>query len=121
MLLVRSNPADDSFDFGSPMKSALQICLPTILITASVLLPAGATAMSFASELKLPGLVAQMRPLKPGLPPRPLVPGKSSSTAPTTIRYSQSAGASNIVLPAILLGLPTIVIVALIIRSMRGD
>ena len=103
------------------MKSALQICLPTILITASVLLPVGATAMSIASELKLPGLVAQIRPLKPGLPPRPLVPGKSSSTAPTTIRYSQSAWASNMVLPAILLGLPTIVIVALIIRSMRGD
>ena len=121
MLLVRSNPADDSFAFGGPMKSALQICLPTILITASVLLPVGATAMSIASELKLPGLVAQMRPLKRGLPPRPLVPGKSSSTAPTTIRYSQSAWASNMVLPAILLGLPTIVIVALIIRSMRGD
>ena len=103
------------------MKSALQICLPTILITASVLLPVGATAMSIASELKLPGLVTQLRPLKPGFPPRPLVPGKSSSTAPTTIRYSQSAWAGNMVLPAILLGLPTILIVALIIRSMRGD
>ena len=103
------------------MKSALQICLLTILITASVFLPVGATAMSISSELKLSGVMAQMRPLKPGLPPRPLVPGKSSATAPTTIRYSQSAQAGNMVLPAILLGLPTIVIVALIIRSMIGD
>lgn len=103
------------------MKSALQICLPTILITASVFFPVGATAMSVSSELRFPGVVAQIRPLKPGLPPRPLVPGTSSSTAPTTIRYSQSAWAGNMVLPAILLGLPTIVIVALIIRSMKGD
>ena len=103
------------------MKSALQICLLTILITASVFFPVGATAMSVSSELRFPGVVAQIRPLKPGFPPRPLVLGKSSSSAPTTIRYSQSAWAGNMVLPAILLGLPTIVIVALIIRSMRGD
>jgi len=103
------------------MKSALQICVPTILITACVFFPAGATAMFVSSELKLPVVVAQMRPLKPGLPPQPIVPGKSSSTAPTTIRYSQSAWAGNMVLPAILFGLPTIVILALIIRSMKGD
>jgi len=103
------------------MKSALQISLLIVFITAGVLLPVGATAMSVSSELRFPGVVAQMRPLKPGFPPRPLVPGKSSSAAPTTIRYSQSAWAGNMVLPAILLGLPTIVIVALIIRSMRGD
>jgi hypothetical protein len=103
------------------MKSVLQIRLPTILITACVFFPVGATAMSVSSELKFPVVVAQMRPLKPGFPPRPLVPGKSSSTAPTTIRYSQSAWAANMVMPAIWLGLPTIVIIALIIRSMRGD
>ena len=103
------------------MKSALQICLPTILITASVFFPVGATATSISSEMKLPAVMAQMRPLKPGFPPRPMVPGKSSSTAPTTIRYSQSAWAANMVVPAIWLGLPTIVIIALIIRSMRGD
>ena len=102
------------------MSKAPRILLATVL-ASSVFLPVGATAMSISSELKFPGVVAQMRPLKPGFPPRPLVPGKSSSTAPTTIRYSQSAQAGNMVLPAILLGLPTIVIVALIIRSMRGD
>jgi len=103
------------------MKSALQISLLIVFITASALLPVGATGMSIASELNLPGIVAQMRPLKPGFPPRPLVPGKSSPTTPTTIRYSQSAWAGNMVLPAILLGLPTIVIIALIVRSMKGD
>lgn len=103
------------------MKKALLICLPTVLITASVLFPVGATAMSVSSELKIPSVMAQMRPLKPGFPLRPLVPGKSSPTTPTTIRYSQSARAGNMVLPAILLGLPIIVIVALIIRSMKND
>ena len=38
-----------------------------------------------------------------------------------TIRYSGSAQASNMILPAILLGLPSIVILALIIRAMKGD
>lgn len=103
------------------MKKHGGIYLLIVLSAASVCLPASATAISVSSELKLPGVIAQMRPLKPGFPPRPLVPGKSSTSAPTTIRYSQSAWAGNMVLPAILLGLPTIVIVALIIRSMRGD
>lgn len=103
------------------MIKALLRLLVAPIFAASILLPVGATAMSVSSEFNLPGFVAQMRPLKPGFPPRPLVPGKSSSAAPTTIRYSQSAWAGNMVLPAILLGLPTIVIVALIIRSMRGD
>lgn len=102
------------------MSKAPRTLLATIL-ASSVFFPVGANAMSISSELKLPSLIAQMRPLKPGFPPRPLVPGKSSSTAPTAIRYSQSAWAGNMVLPAILLGLPTIVIVALIIRSMKSD
>lgn len=103
------------------MIKALHRLLVAPIFAASILLPVGATAMSVSSELRFPGVVAQIRPLKPGFPPRPLVPGKSSSSAPTAIRYSQSAWAGNMVLPAILLGLPTIVIVALIIRSMRGD
>jgi hypothetical protein len=45
----------------------------------------------------------------------------ASSSEPQTIRYSPSAQASNMVLPAILLGLPSIVILALIIRAMKGD
>lgn len=38
-----------------------------------------------------------------------------------TIRYSGSAQASNMILPAILLGLPSILILALIIRAIKGD
>ena len=68
---------------------------------------------------------SQARPLRPGLPPRaPLFPRKEPTTSSgqtTTVRYSQSAWAGNMVLPAIWLGLPTIVILALIIRSMKGD
>jgi outer membrane lipoprotein-sorting protein len=45
----------------------------------------------------------------------------ASTTATQTIRYSGSAQASNMVVPAILLGLPSIVILALIIRAMKGD
>ena len=45
----------------------------------------------------------------------------ASSSEPQTIRYSPSAQASNMVLPAILLGLPSIVILALIIRAIKGD
>ena len=45
----------------------------------------------------------------------------STSKEARTIRYSGSAQASNMILPAILLGLPSIVILALIIRAMKGD
>jgi hypothetical protein len=83
--------------------------------------PVVAAAVSFPPATSFPSVGVQMRPIKPGMPPRPLLPGRTSSTAPTTVRYSQSAWAGNMVLPAILLGLPTIVIVALIIRSMKGD
>ena len=102
------------------MNKFFRAALPAFLVAFYIFAPATALAMSVHSS-SFPKASVQMRPLKPGFPPRPLVPGKSSSTAPTTIRYSQSAWASNMVLPAILLGLPTIVIVALIIRSMRGD
>ena len=40
----------------------------SVLSVASACLPADATAMSFFSELKLPGVMAQMRPLKPNAP-----------------------------------------------------
>lgn len=103
------------------MKALLRACLLLAVLAALSGVPAVAAAASFSPAISFPSFGAQMRPLKPGFPPSPLVPGKSSPTAPTTIRYSQSAWAGNMVLPAILLGLPTIVIVALIIRSMKGD
>jgi hypothetical protein len=39
----------------------------------------------------------------------------------TVVTYSQSARASNMLLPAIWLGLPTMVIIALIVLASRKD
>jgi hypothetical protein len=104
----------------APMNKFFRASLPAFLVAVYIFVPATAIAMSVHSS-SFPKASVQMRPLKPGFPPRPLVPGQSSPTTPTTIRYSQSARAGNMVLPAIWLGLPTIVIIALIIRSMKGD
>ena len=103
--------------------------LPLFAVGAlAILLLVGKVPAAEASILGVPQtgwFESQARPLRPGLPPRaPLFPRKeptSSSGQTTTVRYSQSAWAGNMVLPAIWLGLPTIVILALIIRSMRGD
>jgi hypothetical protein len=103
------------------MKTRLRACLLLIVIAVLFGVPVVAAAVSFPAGASFPSLGVQMRPLKPGIPPRPLLPGKTSSSAPTTVRYSQSAWAGNMVMPAIWLGLPTIVIIALIIRSMKGD
>jgi hypothetical protein len=103
------------------MKTRLRTCLALAMLGALFGVPAVAAAVSFPPATSFPSIGVQMRPLKPGMPPRPLLPGKTSSSAPTTVRYSQSAWAGNMVLPAIWLGLPTIVIIALIIRSMKGD
>ena len=87
---------------------------------ACLMIPAGAWSLSAAEVM--PRTDVQTRPLRPGFPPRPALPGKpASGEKPVTVRYSPSARAGNMVLPAIWLGLPTIVILALIIRSMKGD
>ena len=56
---------------------------------------------------------------------RAMVAEKAATTSVAkesqTISYSGSAQAGNMVVPAILLGLPSIVILALIIRAMKGD
>lgn len=52
---------------------------------------------------------------RPGMPLRP------SASKPTTVRYSRSATAGNMVTPAILLGMPIMFILALIIMAMKGD
>lgn len=93
----------------------------------AILLLVGNAPESEASVLGFPQtgwFESQARPLRPGLPPRaPLFPRKEPTTSgrTTTVRYSQSAWAGNMVLPAVWLGLPTLVILALIIRSMKGD
>ena len=68
-----------------------------------------------------PILEGQSRLFRPVLPLRPAAPQKSSAKAATTIRYSQSTRAGNMVLPAVLLGMPLIVVLALIIRAMKDD
>jgi ABC-type dipeptide/oligopeptide/nickel transport system permease component len=102
--------------------------LPLFAVGAlAILLLVGGVPAAEASILGVPQtgwFESQARPLRPGLPPRaPLFPRKEPTTSgrTTTVRYSQSAWAGNMVLPAIWLGLPTIVILALIIRSMKGD
>ena len=50
---------------------------------------------------------------------KPASPKKSSNPSP--IVYSQSAKAGNLVTPAILLGMPAIVILALIFMSLKND
>lgn len=91
-----------------------------ILCLACLMAPAGAWSFSVADLMPRPEM--QPRPLRPGFPPRAPLPGKpASAEKPVTVRYSPSARAGNMVLPAIWLGLPTIVILALIIRSMKGD
>jgi hypothetical protein len=48
-------------------------------------------------------------------------PAPLAKPAVSTIRYSPSAQAGNLITPAILLGASPIIIIALIIRAMRGD
>ena len=62
-----------------------------------------------------------LRPAAPAKPTVPLTPPTSHNPRPTEIRYSQSAQAANMIMPAIWLGLPTVFIIALIIRAMKGD
>lgn len=50
---------------------------------------------------------------------KPASPGKSSK--PSTVAYSQSAKAGNLITPAILMGLPAVVILALIFMSLKND
>ena len=72
---------------------------------------ASQTVVNSAGRLIEP-LFAQFRP---GLPVRP------GAAKPTTVRYSRSATAGNMVTPAILLGMPIMVILALIIMAAKGD
>ena len=62
-----------------------------------------------------------LRPASPAKPTVPFTPPASHNPRPTEIRYSQSAQAANMIMPAIWLGLPTVFIIALIIRAMKGD
>jgi len=103
------------------MRTPLRKLIALFILVGSFALPTGGAAMSIASATRFPGIGVQMRPLRPNPPLRRPGQGKSLLNGPTTVRYSQSAWAANMVMPAIWLGLPTIVIIALIIRSTKGD
>lgn len=92
--------------------------IPVVLIGLSLLLilsvvPCKAQSVGGISSLR--SLAAE----------RAVIREKAATSAAAkevqTIRYSGSAQASNMILPAILLGLPSIVVLALIIRAMKGD
>jgi hypothetical protein len=58
------------------------------------------------------------RPVPYKNPYRPSTPAK---TPVTTVRYSGSAQAANMIMPAIWMGLPPLVILALVIRAFSKD
>jgi len=68
-----------------------------------------------------PLLTSQVRPQPQSHKIIPFRPAPKQNSSPIAIRYSQSAQAANMIMPALWLGLPTLFIIALIIRSMRGD
>jgi ABC-type dipeptide/oligopeptide/nickel transport system permease component len=92
--------------------------IPVVLIGLSLLLILGVVPCKAQSA----GGISSLRTLAAE---RAVIRGKAAASAAAkevqTIRYSGSAQASNMILPAILLGLPSIVVLALIIRAMKGD
>jgi len=81
--------------------------------------------MAGSIELSRAQSINGIRSLKVLAAERAMVAEKAASYTKAseiqTIRYSGSAQAGNMVVPAILLGLPSIVILALIIRAMKRD
>lgn len=75
------------------------------------------SAMQKHSSLRAVCLAA-VKP-SPRLPLNPLFQRKKENK--TTVRYSSSASASNLLTPAILLGLPTLFIIFLLIMASKGD
>jgi hypothetical protein len=82
----------------------------------SMLMPSVSAMSSQWTKFELPAkILLPLSQFRPGLPIRP------GATKPTTVTYSRSATAGNMVTPAILLGAPIMVIIALIIIAMKGD
>ncbi|MDA0882312.1 MAG: hypothetical protein O2984_03275 [Bacteroidetes bacterium] len=95
-----------SFSEKENMTSKILLCLTlSLLFCPSVDIQASSSISN-----------AQFRPIPIK---KPASPKKSSNPSP--IVYSQSAKAGNLVTPAILLGLPTVVILALIFMSLKND
>ena len=60
-------------------------------------------------------------PARPTPYKNPYRPSTPAKTPVTTIRYSGSAQAANMIMPAIWMGLPPLVILALVIRAFSKD
>ena len=60
-------------------------------------------------------------PPRPAPYKNPYRPSTPAKTPVTTIRYSGSAQAANMIMPAIWMGLPPLVILALVIRAFSKD
>jgi len=60
-------------------------------------------------------------PAQPAPYKNPYRPSTPAKTPATTIRYSGSAQAANMIMPAIWMGLPPLVILALVIRAFSKD
>jgi hypothetical protein len=88
--------------------NAMDLTMPT---KATSVLADHWKQLTSPAKILLP--IAQFRP---GLPMRP-----SARKPPVTVKYSRSATAGNMVTPAILLGAPIMIIIALIFMAMKGD
>ena len=60
-------------------------------------------------------------PSRPAPYKNPYRPSTPVKTPVTTVRYSGSAQAANMIMPAIWMGLPPLVILALVIRAFSKD
>ena len=60
-------------------------------------------------------------PTRPAPYKNPYRPSTPAKTPVTTVRYSGSAQAANMIMPAIWMGLPPLVILALVIRAFSKD
>jgi len=78
-----------------------------------------ASAATRANDVFVNSATGGIRPLVAQA--RPRIPFSPSDPKTTTVRYSRSATAGNMVTPAILLGMPIMVILALIIMAAKGD
>ncbi len=95
----------------------------TAALIVAMVLPGYQPALDWSDGLSLPGRApaeTQARPFPPCFPSRQSRPGSPQKQA-AVVTYSPSARASHMLLPAIWLGLPTIVIIALIVLASRKD
>jgi len=112
---------------GSAIKSDGSSCFPWVKEQNRLMRKIRLLGMGAVLAFGIVGGVFEKAEAAPATPYRP-VPYKSparpstpAKPAVTTIRYSGSAQAANMIMPAIWMGLPPLVILALIIRAFSKD